>query len=109
MGYEPTDDNVLIHLMFPSLAPDYLRGPQPKGTDHSKPEPVAVTVAADPPTAAAPEPMAPAPLASAEFEVEVEGEVFKVRVKGAGMTVTPSTGASDAGSTTAPPKIGEGT
>jgi len=111
MGYEPTDDNVLIHLMFPSLAPEYLRGPQPKGSDHSKPEPVAVTVATDSPPAPAPEPVAPAPLATAEFEVEVEGEVFKVRVTGAGMTVTPSTGAiSDASSTTAPPpKIGEGT
>jgi pyruvate carboxylase subunit B len=110
MGYEPTDDNVLIHLMFPNLAQDYLRGPQPKGTDHSKPDAVAVSVAADPPPAAAPEPVA-APVSTAEFDVEVDGEVFKVRVTGAGMTVTPSAGApSGGGSTTAaPPKTGEGT
>src|ERR1700682_450299 len=37
LGYEPTDDNVLIHLMFPSLAQDYFRGPQPKAADE-KPE-----------------------------------------------------------------------
>jgi pyruvate carboxylase subunit B len=40
----------------------------------------------------------------------VEGEVFKVRVTGAGMTVTPSTGTSPAAAATAPPpKSGEGT
>jgi pyruvate carboxylase subunit B len=55
---------------------------------------------ADPPPSAA--------VSTAEFEVEVEGEVFKVRVTGAGMTVTPSMGAS-AGASTAPPKTGEGT
>src|SRR6266850_7618410 len=38
LGYEPSDDNVLIHLMFPSIAQEYLRGPQPK-TNRSKPEP----------------------------------------------------------------------
>src|SRR5712691_83842 len=30
MGYEPSDDNVLIHLMFPSLAQEYLSGPPAK-------------------------------------------------------------------------------
>ena len=46
----------------------------------------------------------------AEFEVEVEGEVFKVRVSGAGMTVTPGTGSAATGGTTAPPpRSGEGT
>jgi pyruvate carboxylase subunit B len=110
MGYEPSDDNVLIHLMFPALAQEYLRGPQPKGTDHSRPEPVAVTVAADPPLTPDPAP-APAAVSTAEFDVEVEGEVFKVRVTGAGMTVKPSAGnAGDASSITAPPpKTGEGT
>src|SRR5690349_23655918 len=29
LGFEPTDDAVLIQLMFPNVAPDYLRGPQP--------------------------------------------------------------------------------
>jgi pyruvate carboxylase subunit B len=110
MGYEPTDDNVLIHLMFPTLAQQYMRGPQPKGTDHSKPEPVAVSVAADPPPAPDPEP-ASAVVSTAEFDVEVDGEVFKVRVTGAGMTVMPAAGVTaNAGSTTAaPPKTGEGT
>ncbi len=107
MGYEPSDDNVLIHVMFPTLAQNYLRGPKQKGTDHSKTEPVTVTVAPDPPPVTAPEPAPPAPVSTAEFEVEVEGEVFKVRVTGAGMTVTPT---ADPGSTTAaPPKNSEGT
>jgi pyruvate carboxylase subunit B len=107
MGYEPSDDNVLIHLMFPTLAQNYLRGPKQRGTDHSKPPPVTVTVAPDPPPVTAPAPAPPAPVSTAEFEVEVEGEVFKVRVTGAGMTVTQS---ADPGSTTAaPPKNSEGT
>src|SRR3979490_2789578 len=33
LGHEPTDDNVLIHLMFPGLAQDYFRGPQPKASE----------------------------------------------------------------------------
>jgi pyruvate carboxylase subunit B len=111
MGYEPSDDNVLIHLMFPNLAQEYLRGPQAKATDHSKPEPVAVSVAADPSPATASDLPAPAPVSTAEFDVEVEGEVFKVRVTGARMTVTASAGpAADGGSAAAPPpKLGEGT
>jgi pyruvate carboxylase subunit B len=49
-------------------------------------------------------------VSTAEFEVEVEGEVFKVRVTGAGMTVMPSAGGAptDVG-TSAPPRTGEGT
>src|SRR6202022_765384 len=39
MGYDPSDDNVLIQVMFPSLSPEYLRGPQPKASDGAKPEP----------------------------------------------------------------------
>src|SRR5439155_14787013 len=30
LGYDPSDDTVLIHLMFPNLAPAYMRGPQPE-------------------------------------------------------------------------------
>jgi pyruvate carboxylase subunit B len=109
LGYDPTDDNVLIHLMFPNIAPAFLRGPQPK-TDRSKPEalPVAATSSPDPDPPSAPP---PAPQVSvAEFDVEVEGEVFKVRVSGAGMTVTPLAGAAPAGATaTPPPKNSEGT
>jgi len=109
LGYDPTDDNVLIHLMFPNIAPAFLRGPQPK-TDRSKPEPlpVAATSSPDPDP---PSPPPPTPQVSvAEFDVEVEGEVFKVRVSGAGMTVTPAAGAAPAGATAPPPpKNSEGT
>jgi pyruvate carboxylase subunit B len=114
MGYEPTDDNVLIHLMFPGLAQDYFRGPQPKASNGSQPEPAATPAeiaTSSPPEVAEPaDPPPPATVSTAEFEVEVEGEVFKVRVTGAGMTVTPSTGTSPAAAATAPPpKSGEGT
>jgi biotin carboxyl carrier protein len=48
---------------------------------------------------------------SAEFDVEVEGEVFKVRVSGAGLSVVASNATpSPAGiAAPAPPKITEGT
>jgi pyruvate carboxylase subunit B len=110
LGYDPSDDNELIHLMFPSIAQEYLRGPSPK-TDGSKPEPV--PVAASPPPQPDPPPAPPPALAAsvAEFDVEVEGEVFKVRVSGAGMSVMPVAGAAPAaGATTTPPlKNSEGT
>ena len=109
LGIEATDDNVLIHLLFPNLAPDYFRGPEKEAPR----QPAAVS---------APEPPPPAPIAtvadppavqsSAEFDVEVDGEVFKVRVSGAGMTVVQagvsghSAGAPPA---PAPPKTGDGT
>jgi len=114
LGFEPTDDNVLIHLMFPSLAQEYLSGPPappadksgPKSVTHSTPVP-----APAPAQAEAAEPPTPEPVSTAEFEVEVEGEVFKVRVTGAGMTVMSAAGgASAAGASAAPPpKAGEGT
>jgi pyruvate carboxylase subunit B len=116
LGFDPTDDTVLIHLMFPSLAPSYLRGLQPK--EAPKPEPPK-------PTPAAPEAPTPAPLqvvtadppvptavSTAEFDVEVDGEVFKVRVTGAGMSVVASGGAPTSPAASAappPPKVGEGT
>ena len=111
MGYEPTDESVLIHLLFPLLAPDYLRGPEPA------PKALSRSAAVPPPEPAPPPPPAPAPAlaaVSAEFDVEVEGEVFKVRVSGAGMTVVPATvGASTSSSAppaaAAPPRTGEGT
>ncbi|MHB8587815.1 MAG: pyruvate carboxylase subunit B [Candidatus Dormibacteraceae bacterium] len=113
LGYEPTDDNVLIHLMFPSLAQEYLSGPQAPPADKSGPEPAASRPAPDPEPAQpeAAEPPLTAPVSSAEFEVEVEGEVFKVRVTGAGMTVMSAAGgASASGASVAPPpKAGEGT
>ena len=110
LGFEPTDDNVLIHLMFPSLAPEYLSGPPPQAADkESKP---AATAAPDPiPVEVAAADLGPvAPMSTAEFEVEVEGEVFKVRVTGAGMTVTPAAGAGAQAPASSPtPRTGEGT
>jgi pyruvate carboxylase subunit B len=112
MSYEPTDESVLIHLLFPNLAPDYLRGPEPEAVPKG-PTPSVSTA----PVAAAPEPPAPPPpppaAVAAEFDVEVEGEIFKVRVSGAGMTVTPGLAAGSAPSPAAQPspapRTGEGT
>src|SRR5579859_176351 len=74
LGVDPTDDTVLIHLMFPSLAPSYLRGPQPKET----PQPESLQPAAPPAEALAAAPVqvaaadpAPAAVSTAEFDVEV--------------------------------------
>jgi len=112
LGFEPSDDNVLIHLMFPSLAPEYLSGPPAKAAEKSSPEPVPAPPPADPapkPREDADPPVA-APVSTAEFEVEVDGEVFKVRVTGAGMTVSPASGAAPAAAQAAPPpRTGEGT
>ena len=112
-NHEPTDDAVLIELMFPGLAADYMRGPQPQSKDGDRPAP---PPAPEPADAAAPSP-APEPVAapvggqSAEFDVEVEGEVFKVRVSGAGLSVVASnaTPAPAGNAAPAPPKITEGT
>jgi pyruvate carboxylase subunit B len=112
LGFDPTDDTVLIHLMFPSLAPGYMRGPQPK--EAAKPEPKPAPAEAPVPAplqVMTADPPAPAPVSTAEFDVEVDGEVFKVRVTGAGMSVVasaPGTAAA-AGGPPAPPKVGEGT
>jgi pyruvate carboxylase subunit B len=110
LGVDATDDNVLIHLLFPNLAPAYFRGPEKEA-----PRPPAAVTApappATPPVAAIPEPPAPPVQSTAEFDVEVDGEVFKVRVSGAGMTVTQAgvAGPPAAPSAPAPPKVGEGT
>ena len=39
----------------------------------------------------------------------MEGEVFKVRVTGAGMSVTPGSGVAPAAAAATPPRTGEGT
>jgi pyruvate carboxylase subunit B len=111
MNLDAGDDSVLIQLLFPNLAIDYLRDPGPALAENVRP--AAVTTA---PPAAAPEPApaaaAPSTPVTAEFDVEVEGEVFKVRVSGAGMTVTPGVGAvasSAPAASPAPPRTGEGT
>ena len=117
MGFEPTDESVLIQLLFPQVAPDYFRGPEPAAKAPSRAssaagafEPAAPTAGA--PAAVPPAPPAPPPPAAvtAEFDVEVEGEVFKVRVSGAGMTVVPGAAAgSTAPVPVPPPRTGEGT
>jgi pyruvate carboxylase subunit B len=114
LGFDPTDDTVLIHLMFPSLAPSYLRGPQQKETPKPEP-PKPAPAAADPPAplqVVTADPPVPTAVSTAEFDVEVDGEVFKVRVTGAGMSVVASGGAPTspaAGAAPPPPKVGEGT
>jgi pyruvate carboxylase subunit B len=114
-GHEPSDDAVLIQLMFPSLAADYMGGRQRPSADGEKPAtPPAATKEAPPPVAPAPEPppAPPPPVQSAEFDVEVEGEVFKVRVSGAGLAVAPAPSAPAAGGNAGPPppaKVTEGT
>jgi pyruvate carboxylase subunit B len=116
LGYEPTDDTVLIHLMFPNLAQEFLRGSGPTEADGAAAAPVPTPAAAPqaapaPATPPDPPPVEPQQASTAEFEVEVEGEVFKVRVSGSGMVVMPSTGGSPGAATSAPspPKAGEGT
>jgi pyruvate carboxylase subunit B len=118
MGVEPTDDAVLIQLLFPNLAPAYHRRSDepPKRKKAEAPTPVAV--AADPPKPPPPPDPPPAPVpapaTTAEFDVEVEGEVFKVRVTGAGMAVAPAGSAAHAPAASQPvakpaPRTGEGT
>jgi pyruvate carboxylase subunit B len=115
MGLASDDDSVLIYLLFPQLAPDYMRGPEPHATEETRPAAVSASTDKPNPPSRAPAPQAPAPAAlatTAEFEVEVEGETFKVRVSGAGISVA---GGGGGGTSTAPatapglPKIGEGT
>jgi pyruvate carboxylase subunit B len=116
LGHEPTDDAVLIHLMFPSLAADYMRGPQPEKQDGHKPAtpPAAAAAPVEVHTAGAADADAHAPTTAgpqaAEFDVEVDGEVFKVRVMGAGVQVALAGGApASTRATQAPPRAGEGT
>ena len=116
MGVEPTDDAVLIQLLFPNLAAAYHRKEKPAAP--KKAAAAAPAGPSDPPppaTPPSPPPPQPAPAAAAqstaEFEVEVEGEVFKVRVTGAGMAVIPATSAGAAASPSAPAaaRAGDGT
>ena len=112
MGYEPTDESVLIYLLFPNLAPDYLRGPEPEAKAPKAPARSVATEPVPPDPPSAPPPAPPAVGVAAEFDVEVEGEVFKVRVSGAGMTVMTGTSGGGAPTATQPspaPRTGEGT
>src|SRR5205823_13828554 len=104
MGIEPTDDAVLIQLLFPNLPGAHQRKSRSEARSQRMPaaeSPARAPAPADPPpasppaAAAAPPAAAPAPApapvpSTAEFEVDVDGEVFKVRVTGVGMAVTPA-------------------
>jgi len=97
-GVEPTDDAVLIQLLFPNLAAAFRKGPEsPKKKPEAEVPPAVDSIPTEAEAAAAPAaPQAPAPAVNtAEFDVEVEGETFKVRVSGLGMNVMP-TGAAAA-------------
>jgi pyruvate carboxylase subunit B len=112
MNLDTSDDSVLIQLLFPNLAIDYLREPAPAAGEKERPAAVSTAPVAPAPEPAPTMPAAPAPPATAEFDVEVEGEVFKVRVSGAGMTVMPGVGAVAGpapAASPAPPRTGEGT
>src|SRR5256714_1585154 len=91
LGYDPSDDTVLIHLMFPNLAPAYMRGPQPEKADGHRP--VAAPTPPPPAEAAPPAPAdeaVPGPVATgsptAEVDVEGDREGFQMRVSGAGLS-----------------------
>ncbi len=99
-GIEPTDERVLSFLMSPALALELFEGrsaqPRPAAETPSSDRPAeavppAAEEAASAPAPAPEAPTAPQPVA-AEFEVDVEGEVFHVRVAGAGVMVLPAAG-----------------
>jgi pyruvate carboxylase subunit B len=93
-GFPASDDNVLMYLLFPSLTLSFLKGDLAEQTTvgkQARADADEVEAAEDAAAAAAilPEP-APAPVAqAAEYQVDVDGEVFTVRVTGAGMAVAP--------------------
>src|ERR1700736_725322 len=78
MNLDTSDDSVLIQLLFPNLAIDYLREPAPAARETKRP---AAVTTSDGDPAAAPAPTAPPPAApaaptaphAAEFDVEVDG------------------------------------
>jgi len=108
-GLEPTDEHVLTYLMFPTLAVELFHAqaapPEPaEGAAQSagsgalaatgSSENLAVDEETSSPQSA-PElqqaafAVGPASPSAAEFDVEVEGQVFHVRVAGAGPTLAP--------------------
>lgn len=129
-GIETSQDNVLTYLLFPSLALAFFKGELARPAEPGEPESSAeappdgdggeaakhdgspsaggaeaAAVAASP----APEEAAPAG-APAEFQVEVDGEMFTVRVTGAGLVVgTAPPGPAPAAPPAAKPSAGPGT
>lgn len=101
-GFKGTDEQALTYLLFPALAIEMFkaqaRPPQPAedaGAQEAKTQPAAADGDNGNDDAAPEVPGEPAsdstqqPV-SAEFQVEVEGEVFHVRVAGAGLTLAPA-------------------
>jgi pyruvate carboxylase subunit B len=84
---------ILNEILFPDLARRSAEPAAPPSTPEPKAPPVSPAEASSEIDATAIEvepelPVAPAP-PPAEFEVEVEGEIFKVRVGGSALSVTP--------------------
>ncbi|HXM58373.1 MAG TPA: pyruvate carboxylase subunit B [Candidatus Dormibacteraeota bacterium] len=110
-GVEPTDERVLTYLLFPALAMELFQAPRPAAPpapDVEQPAGEGAAPAeaeASPPEGAAePDEAPPAPQAvTAEFDVEVEGEVFRVRVAGAGVTMVPGVAVAPAAGGVAAP------
>jgi pyruvate carboxylase subunit B len=104
-GVEATDERVLTYLLFPTLAMELFqaRSTAPARAAEPDAEPAAEVATAESngqvPEAApagespAEEPAPPPQPVAAEFDVEVEGEVFHVRVAGAGVAVLPAAAA----------------
>ena len=92
-GFPTNDDNVLMYLLFPSLTLSFLKGDLAERTaegrqakaEAEEADDVAEAEAAEAPVAEA----AAQPVVASEFQVDVDGEVFTVRVTGAGMSVAP--------------------
>ena len=110
-GFPPSDDNVLMYLLFPSLTLSFLKGDlaeqtsggrQARADADEEDAAAAAAVVADA-ADAPPEPASAPPAQPAEFQVDVDGEVFTVRVTGAGMAVSPSLVGAPAGGAPAPP------
>ena len=92
-GFPTNDDNVLMYLLFPSLTLSFLKGELAERTAEGRQalaqaEEAGGEVDAEPAAAPEPEPAAQS-IQAAEFQVDVDGEVFTVRVTGAGMSVAP--------------------
>jgi pyruvate carboxylase subunit B len=108
LGFPGSDDNVLMYLLFPSLTISFLKGELAENTTAGKQaksdaddaettaeaEAEAASASAEPPTAPAPQ--------AAEFQVDVDGEMFTVRVTGAGMSVAPMGAGATVGGGPAP-------
>jgi pyruvate carboxylase subunit B len=107
-GFPTNDDNVLMYLLFPSLTLSFLKGELAEHTAEGRQaraqaEEADGEVEAEAAAAPAPEPAAQS-VQAAEFQVEVDGEVFTVRVTGAGMSVATAPGAAPAGGDAVTPR-----